>query len=213
MGKEVHAQIMKNSMQSNIYIGSTLVWFYCKCEEHPFASKVLQNMPLRDVVSWTAIISGYTSLGHEPEALEFLKEMLEEGVEPNPFTYSSALKACAHLEAILQGKLIHSSVNKTLALSNVFVGSALINMYAKCGYVSEAIQVFDSMPQRNLVSWKAMIVGYARNGLCGEALKLMYRMQAEGIEVDDYILTTVLSACGDVEWNMESSSDHCLQSS
>ncbi|KAL6317679.1 hypothetical protein AAG906_030433 [Vitis piasezkii] len=178
MGKEVHAQIMKNSMQSNIYIGSTLVWFYCKCEEHPFASKVLQNMPLRDVVSWTAIISGYTSLGHEPEALEFLKEMLEEGVEPNPFTYSSALKACAHLEAILQGKLIHSSVNKTLALSNVF----------------------------------AMIVGYARNGLCGEALKLMYRMQAEGIEVDDYILTTVLSACGDVEWNMESSSDHCLQS-
>lgn len=213
MGKEVHAQIMKNSMQSNIYIGSTLVWFYCKCEEHPFASKVLQNMPLRDVVSWTAIISGYTSLGHEPEALEFLKEMLEEGVEPNPFTYSSALKACAHLEAILQGKLIHSSVNKTLALSNVFVGSALINMYAKCGYVSEAIQVFDSMPQRNLVSWKAMIVGYSRNGLCGEALKLMYRMQAEGIEVDDYILTTVLSACGDVEWNMESSSDHCLQSS
>lgn len=213
MGKEVHAQIVKNSMQSNIFIGSTLVWFYCKCGQHPFASKVLQNMPLRDVVSWTAIISGYTSLGHEPEALEFLKEMLEEGVEPNPFTYSSALKACAQLEAILQGKLIHSSLNKRPALSNVFVGSALINMYAKCGYVSEAVQVFDSMPQRNLVSWKAMIVGYARNGLCQEALKLMYRMQAEGIKVDDYILTTVLAACGDVEWKTESSSDYCLQSS
>lgn len=213
MGKEIHAQIVRNSMQNSVCIGSTLVWFYCKCEQLPFAARVLQNMPLRDVVSWTAIISGYTSLGHEHKALEFLKEMLEEGVEPNHFTYSSALKACAQLEAILQGKLIHSSVNKTLAMSNIFVGSALINMYTKCGHVSEAIQVFDSMPQRNLVSWRAMIVGYARNGLCREALKLMYRMQAEGIEVDDYILTTVLSACGDVEWNAEPSSDHCLQSS
>lgn len=213
MGKEVHAQIVKNSIQSNIYVGSTLVWFYCKCGEYPYASKVLQQMPLRDVVSWTAIISGCARLGHEPEALEFLKEMMGEGVEPNPFTYSSALKACAKLEAISQGKLIHSSMNKTLTSSNVFVDSALISMYAKCGYISEAIQVFDSMPERNLVSWRAMIVGYARNGFCREALKLMYRMQAEGFEVDDYLLTTVLSACGDIEWNIELPSEYCLQSS
>lgn len=83
----------------------------------------------------------------------------------------------------------------------------------QCGYISEAIQVFDSMPERNLVSWRAMIVGYARNGFRGEALKLMYRMQAEGFEVDDYLLTTVLSACGDIEWNIELPSEYCLQSS
>ncbi|KAF8411529.1 hypothetical protein HHK36_004081 [Tetracentron sinense] len=212
-GKEVHAQIMKNTNQSNIYIGSTLVWFYCKCGKYVYASKVLQSMPLRDVVSWTAIISGCARLGLGSEALEFLKEMLLEGVKPNPFTYSSALKACAKLEAILQGKWIHSSVNKTRTLSNVFVGSALIGMYAKCGFIAEAIQVFDSMPERNLVSWKAMIVGYARNGLCREAMQLMYRMQAEGIKVDDYILMTVISACGDVEWDPKTSSKHCLQSS
>ncbi|CAM8945797.1 unnamed protein product [Rhodiola kirilowii] len=200
-GKEVHAQIIKNSLQSNTYIGSTLVWFYCKCGEYRTGFTVLQHMPERDVVSWTAMISGCANLGHEPEALEFLKEMLGEGVEPNPFTYSSALKACANLEAIDQGKLIHSSLNKIPAMSNVFVGSALINMYAKCGYVTEALQVFNSMPERNLVTWKAMIVAYARSGFCREALQLMYRMQEEGIEVDDYTLTTVLSACGDIEWN------------
>ncbi|KAA8522527.1 hypothetical protein F0562_013112 [Nyssa sinensis] len=211
LGKEVHAQIVKNFIQSNIYIGSTLVWLYCKCGEYSIASKVLQEMPLRDVVSWTAMISGCARLGHEAEALEFLKEMLGEGVKPNPFTYSSALKACAKLENIQQGRLIHSSVNKTHALSNVFVGSTLIFMYAKCGYVSEAIQVFNSMPERNLVAWKAMIVGYAKNGLCQEALKLLYRMQVEGVEVDDYILSTVLTSCGDAEWNMETSSEHCLQ--
>ncbi|KAL5846697.1 hypothetical protein ACOSQ3_010221 [Xanthoceras sorbifolium] len=213
LGKEVHAQIIKKFIHTNIHVGSTLVWFYCKSGESPTASKVLQQMPLRDVVSWTAIISGSAHLGHEFEALEFLKDMLDEGVEPNSFTYSSALKACAKLEDVLHGKLIHSSANKTAALSNVFVGSALISMYAKCGYVLEASQVFDGMPERNLITWKAMILGYARNGLCQEALQLMYRMQAEGIEVDDYTLATVYTACGDIEWDVEPSSGYYLQSS
>ncbi|XP_052192315.1 pentatricopeptide repeat-containing protein At4g18520, chloroplastic [Diospyros lotus] len=212
LGKEVHAQLIKNFTQSDIYIGSTLVWLYCKCNEYSAASKVLQLMAFKDVVSWTAMISGCAGLGHEYEALEFLKEMLGEGVEPNPFTYSSALKACAKLENIEQGRLIHSSVSKTPAFSNVFVGSALIFMYTKCGYISEAIQVFDSLPERNLVSWKAMIVGYAKNGLCQEALKLMYRMQAEGVAVDDYIRATVLTACGDIDWNKDPSTEHCLHS-
>lgn len=213
MGREVHTQIIKNSIETNLYLGSTLVWFYCKCGEYSTAMKVLQQMPLRDVVSWTAIISGCAHLGHESEAIELLKEMMEDGVEPNAFTYSSALKACAKLETVLLGQLIHSSANKSPAMSNVFVGSALIYMYAKCGYVMEAFQVFDSMPERNLVSWKAMIVGYARNGHCQEALKLMYRMQAEGFQVDDYILATVLTACGDLEWDMDPSFECSLRSS
>ncbi|KAH6782418.1 Pentatricopeptide repeat superfamily protein [Perilla frutescens var. hirtella] len=210
-GKEAHAQIFKNFEPSNIFVGSTLVWLYCKCGDYASASKVLQNLPDKDVVSWTAMISGCARLGHEQEALEYLKEMLGEGVEPNPFTYSSALKACAKLESVREGKLIHSSINKTPSLSNVFVGSALVQMYSKCGLLSDAAQVFDSMPERNLVSWKAMIVAYAKNGRCGEALKLMYRMQAECIEVDDYILSTVLTACGDFKWEGKPSSEHCLQ--
>ncbi|XP_030541511.1 pentatricopeptide repeat-containing protein At4g18520, chloroplastic [Rhodamnia argentea] len=213
LGREVHAQILKKSIQTNVHIGSTLVWLYCKYGNYSFASNVLRQMPFRDVVSWTALISGCTHLGLGVEALERLKDMLDEGVEPNAFTYSSALKACAKLEDLLQGKLLHSSANKTPALSNVFVGSALIHMYAKCGYLAEASQVFDSMPQRNLVTWKAMIMGYARTGYCREALKLMYRMRAEGIEVDDYVLATVITACGDLEWDKEPSSEYCLQSS
>ncbi|XP_021723046.1 pentatricopeptide repeat-containing protein At4g18520, chloroplastic-like [Chenopodium quinoa] len=207
-GKEIHAQLLKNSSQNNIYIGSTLVWLYCKCGEYGLASQVLQHMPLRDVVSWTAMISGCTQLGYEFEAFEFLKEMLSEGVKPNPFTYSSVLKACASLEAVKHGKLIHSSLNKSPTISdNIFVGSSLINMYAKCGCISDALQVFNSMKEKNLVSWRSMIVGYAMNGYCREALQLMYQMQEEGLQVDDYTVTTVLSACGGVEWNTESLTD------
>ncbi|KAL0433641.1 UNVERIFIED_CONTAM: Pentatricopeptide repeat-containing protein, chloroplastic [Sesamum latifolium] len=105
-GKEVHAQIFRNFEPNNIFIGSALVWLHCKCGDYASASKVLQSLPDKDVVSWTTMISGYAHVGHEYEALEYLKEMLGEGVEPNPFTYSSALKACAKLENIKQGKLI-----------------------------------------------------------------------------------------------------------
>ncbi|KAM7253082.1 hypothetical protein ACFE04_025700 [Oxalis oulophora] len=204
IGKEIHAQVIKNSNQSNLQIGTTLVWFYCKCGELLLAYKVFQEMPIKDVVSWTAMISGSNILGHEAEALGFLKGMMEEGVSPNSFTYSSALKACANLEAIMQGKLIHSFANKNFAMSNVFVGSALVHMYAKCGYIPEATQVFDNMPERTLVSWRAMVRGYARNGLCREAISLLYRMQAEGFEVDEYTRDTVFSACGGyMERNIE----------
>ncbi|QCD82828.1 pentatricopeptide repeat-containing protein At4g18520, chloroplastic-like isoform X2 [Vigna unguiculata] len=211
IGREVHAQIIKRIFHTNMYIGSTLVWFYCKCKEYSYAFKVLQHMPLRDVVSWTAIISGCARLGLELEALEFLQEMMEEGVLPNSYTYSSALKACAELEAPMLGKLIHSYASKSPASSNVFVNSALIYMYSKCGYVADAFQVFDNMPEKNLVSWESMILAYAWNGHAREALKLVHRMQAEGFVVDDYIHTTVVSACGgvehvDIHQNSESSS-------
>ncbi|KAI5387252.1 pentatricopeptide repeat-containing protein At4g18520, chloroplastic [Lathyrus oleraceus] len=210
IGREVHAHKIKSIVHTNMYIESTLIWFYCKCKQYSPALNVLKHLPFRDVVSWTSMISGCGQLGLETEALEFLREMMEEGVSPNSYTYSAALKACAKLEAPIQGQLIHSNASKTPAMSNVFVNSALIYMYAKSGYIADAFQVFDKMPERNLVSWKAMIMGYARNGHCNKALKLMYRMQAEGFVVDDYIFSTVLTACGgidcgDIDWDLESS--------
>ncbi|CAL1408935.1 unnamed protein product [Linum trigynum] len=196
-GKEVHARIIKDSFQSNEYIGSSLVWFYCRCGDWHAASKVFQQMSLHSVVSWTAMISGFADLGHEAEALELLKEMMEEGVEPNSFTYSSALKACAGLEAVLQGRSIHSFANKSQGMHNVYVATALVHMYAKCGYLPDAIQVFDGMPERNLVSWKSMITGYTENGLFEQALRLMYRMEEEGLDVDGYVSANVFGALGE----------------
>ncbi|MQL92360.1 hypothetical protein Taro_024983 [Colocasia esculenta] len=197
LGQELHGLILKWSSQSNMHIGSTLVWFYCKCEEHDYAGKVLETLPLKDVIPWTAIISGYTNHGYGLEALSFLNQMLLEGIEPNPFTYSSALKACARLEDVVQGKRIHAAVNKASALSNIYVCNSLISLYMKCGCFTDAFKVFEMMPERNSVSWKAIVIGYAKNGLCDEALKLMYCMEAEGFDADDYIRSTVLTSCGE----------------
>ncbi|KXG38771.1 pentatricopeptide repeat-containing protein At4g18520, chloroplastic [Sorghum bicolor] len=196
LGKELHAQIIKNCMEQNLQIGSTLVWFYSRCGEHTYAARILEAMPDRDAVAWTAMISGYNNLGHNVEALKSLDEMLWDGVAPNTYTYSSALKACARLEALRDGRRIHGVVNKTQAFSNVFVGCSLIDMYMRCGKVDEARRVFDAMPEHNLVTWKVMITGFTQNCLCEEALKYMYLMQQDGYDVDDFVLSTVLSSCG-----------------
>ncbi|CAN6483235.1 unnamed protein product [Victoria cruziana] len=209
-GKEVHAQILKNSMHSNIYVCSTLIWFYSRCGEYAYGLRVFGLMPSRDVISWTSLISGCSRLGYGSEALKYLNDMLWEGVEPNHFTYSIALKACTKVEALRHGKWIHASANKTGSLLNVFVGSALIDMYAKCGCINDAYQVFDTLPVRNVVAWNALILGYARNGLCKEALKLMYRMEAQGLKVDDFVLSNVLNACGEAQWGKECSKLQCL---
>jgi len=119
LGKELHAQIIKNCMEENLQIGSTLVWFYSRCGEHTYAARILEAMPDRDAVAWTAMISGYNNLGHNVEALKSLDEMLWDGVAPNTYTYSSALRACARLEALRDGRRIHGVVNKTEAFSNV----------------------------------------------------------------------------------------------
>lgn len=127
------------------------MWLYCKCRDYSTTSKVLREMPFRDVVSWTTMISGSASLGHETEAIEFLEEIPRECSQPNPFTYSSALKACGRQQNIRHGRLIHSYVNRTPAFSNVYMGSALVFMYAECASVAEAIRVFDSVLEQNLV--------------------------------------------------------------
>ncbi|RCV43505.1 hypothetical protein SETIT_9G299200v2 [Setaria italica] len=199
LGKELHAQIIKKCMGDNLQVGTTLVWFYSKCGEHSYAARILGAMPDRDAVAWTAMISGYSNLGHNVEALKSLDEMLWDGVTPNTYTYSSALKACARLEALRDGRRIHGVVNMTQAFSNVFVGCSLIDMYMRCGKVNEARRVFDAMPEHNLVTWKVMIAGFTQNGLSEEALKYMYLMQQEGYVVDDFVLSTVLTSCGDLQ--------------
>lgn len=209
IGKEIHGQILKKLARRSTYIDSTLIWLYCKCRKFSYAARVLQSMPERDVISWTAMISGHNIHGDATDSLRFLNEMLWQGMRPTPYTYSSALKACAKREEVQYGKWIHGSANKTSALSNVFVGSALIDMYMRCGCVKDALRVFETMPERNLVSWKAMVLGYAKNGQCREALQLMHRMQAEGFYVDDFVMSTVLSECGDFRWE----SDHASSSS
>eukprot|EP01018_Ginkgo_biloba_P001708 Gb_40749 [translate_table: standard] len=159
------------------------------------ALKLFQQMPEHTVASWNAMIAGYTQNGHGEEALNLFRQMQLAGVKPNSKTFTSVLPACAHLASLEQGKVIHEEIIISGFQSDIFVGSALVDMYAKCGNLENACTVFNKMHQQDAVLWNAMIAGYAMHGHGKEALKLFEQMKHSGTNPDRVTLVGILSAC------------------
>eukprot|EP01018_Ginkgo_biloba_P031865 Gb_04144 [translate_table: standard] len=194
-GKEVHEEIRRSGFQSDVFVGSALVDMYVKCGNIEDARHVFDKMPERNVVSWNALMAGYVQNGHGEEALALFHEMLRLGIQPNEFTFATILPACANLAALEHGKGVHEEIIRSGFISNVFVGSALVDMYAKCGSIENALQVFATMPKRDVVIWNAMIVGYSKHGCAMEALQLFEQMQHSDTVPDDVTFVGVLSSC------------------
>eukprot|EP01018_Ginkgo_biloba_P011194 Gb_27460 [translate_table: standard] len=159
------------------------------------ALKLFQEMPERNVVSWNAMITGYTQNGHCEKALKLFGEMQVAGLKPNSKTFIGVLAACANLAALEQGVEIHEEIVKTGFQSDIFVMNALLDMYAKCGSIEKAHNLFDKIPKRNVVVWTTMIAGYAMHGCGKEALKLFEQMQLSGMKPNCVTFVCVLSAC------------------
>ncbi|KAJ7528005.1 hypothetical protein O6H91_16G079900 [Diphasiastrum complanatum] len=194
-GKQVHALIVQSVLDSNIFLANTLVRMYSKCGSVLHAHKVFSNMPQQDVYSWTAIISAYADSGEVEEAIHLFHQMQETGLAPDKVLFVPLLKACARQAALEKGRQLHSYIIKRGFQSDVIVGSTLVNMYAKCGCTEDARELFDNMSERNVVSWNAMIAGYAQNGLGKEALALYEQMKQEGVQPDNVTFALLLNAC------------------
>eukprot|EP01018_Ginkgo_biloba_P027099 Gb_06370 [translate_table: standard] len=194
-GRQVHDSIIKNGFEIDIFMGNNLISMYAKCGSLVCARKVFDKMSQRDAISWTGLIAGYAQHGHGEEAVKLFIEMQRVGLKPDMFTISVTLKACASIAGLEQGKQVHSHIFKVEFEVGVFVESALVDMYVKCGSVGCARQVFDKMSKLNVVSWTAMIAGYAWNG---EALKLFYQMQRSGTWPDASIFSTVVTVCANL---------------
>eukprot|EP01018_Ginkgo_biloba_P022487 Gb_36081 [translate_table: standard] len=199
MGRLVHACIVKTGLCSNVFAGSALVDMYAKCWNVADAREVFERIHERDMVLWTAIVTGYVQHGESYEALSLFHQMQEAGMKPNQFTFASVLQACADIEALEQGKQIHAWSIKSRYETNVFVASALVDMYTKCKCLVHARQVFDGTPERNSVLWAAMISAYAQLGHCKEAMTLFYQMQRAGMRADEFSFASILTACAGVE--------------
>eukprot|EP01018_Ginkgo_biloba_P034530 Gb_22891 [translate_table: standard] len=159
------------------------------------AVQLFHKMPKRDGVSWNSMIAGYAQNGNAEEALKLFRQMQIAGVQPNSETFIIVLPVCANFAALEQGKEVHEVIIRSGFQFNVFVGSALVDMYAKCGSIENACMLFEQMPQRDTVSWNAMIGGYAIHGCAKEALQLFEQMQQLGTNLDDITFLGVLSAC------------------
>ncbi|KDP25707.1 hypothetical protein JCGZ_24008 [Jatropha curcas] len=148
-----------------------------------------------NVVSWTSIIASCSQNGKDIEALEIFREMQVVGVRPNSVTIPCLLPACGNIAALMHGKAAHCFSLKSGISSDVYVGSALIDMYAKCGRIHVSRLCFDMMPTRNLVSWNAVMAGYAMHGKTEEAIDIFKLMQKSGQTPDFVSFICVLSAC------------------
>ncbi|KAI5074936.1 hypothetical protein GOP47_0010897 [Adiantum capillus-veneris] len=194
-GRILHSMIVKSILDIDVLIGSSLVDMYAKCGSLHEAQKVFDSLPKQTVVTWGAIIIGYAEQGHGDLALELFEKMKAANLTPDKVTFTCALKACIGLEAMEQGRVIHEDIKKVGLQKDVVVGTALIDMYNKCGSVEEARSVFDEMPTRNTLTWGAMLSGYAQQGHGSLALELFEAMQKEGIKPNKVTFLCALKAC------------------
>ncbi|KAJ7963481.1 Pentatricopeptide repeat-containing protein [Quillaja saponaria] len=149
----------------------------------------------RDVASWSAMVSGYTKNGKYAEALEVLREMMVTQVPPNESTFVSSLAACAQLRALDQGRWIHAYLVRNRGRISHTLSTALIDMYAKCGCIECAYEVFQNMHHRDIITWGVIISGFAMHGQVQKCFELFQQMVAGGISPNEVIFVSILSAC------------------
>ncbi len=163
-GKHAHEQIIASGTEFNVFVGSSLVDMYAKCGSIDDAWRAFNEMPSRNVVTWNARIFGHVKCGQAWKALELFWQVQQECVQPDPVTFVGVLNACASVLVLEEGRLAHLQIIHNSCESDVFVGSRLVDMYAKCGSMNDAWRVFNNMPSRNAVSWNAMILGHVKCG-------------------------------------------------
>ncbi|KAF7129427.1 hypothetical protein RHSIM_Rhsim10G0031500 [Rhododendron simsii] len=197
-GLQIHNWVLKCGLgSSDSHVKTALIRFYLGCNVLENARKVFDEITDLDVVQCNVLMTGYIQLGLAGEGLSVFQDMLVSGIEPDEFCVTTALTACADLGALAQGKWLHEYVQKREGLvADAFVGTALVDMYVKCGCIDTAVEVFESMPGRSVCSWAAMIGGFALHGYARKAVDCLERMQVEdGLRPDGVALLGVLTAC------------------
>ncbi|KAI5056864.1 hypothetical protein GOP47_0028682 [Adiantum capillus-veneris] len=191
----IHSDVVKSGLDLDIMVGTTVADMYAKCRSMQDAQDIFDKLPEKASAAWNSIIAGYGDNQGEEEALKLFHAMQLEEVMLDDFTFVGALNACASICALDEGKCIYSQYIKTGYDVNIFVGSALVTMYARCGHVDDARHVFDALTEIDLFLWTVMIAGYAQHGYHQEVFELWEKMQEQGVKPDGTVFVCVLSAC------------------
>ena len=174
---------------------NAMVAGYAKVGDVDNARHLFERMPERNVISWTAVIAGYAQMDRPNEAITMFRRMQLEEVEPDEIAMLAALSACAHLGALELGEWIHNYIDKHGLSKIVPLNNALIDMYAKCGKIEKALEVFKNMEHKSVITWTSMIDGLALHGLGREALEMFSCMERNRIKPNEITFVAILSAC------------------
>lgn len=194
LGKLMHAAVITHGFETNLPVMNSILDMYCRCGCLSEANQYFHEMNQKDLISWNTLITGYERLD-STESLHIFSQMESEGFSPNCFTFTSVTAACANLAVLNCGQQVHGGIVRRGLDGNLALANALIDMYAKCGSISDSCKVFSEMNCRDLVSWTAMMIGYGAHGYGKEAVELFDEMIRSGIRPDKIVFMAVLSAC------------------
>lgn len=188
-------RVFESVKEPDIVCQTAMVSACAKCGDTDFARDLFDEMPQRDSVSWNAMIAGYAQRGQSREALNLFKLMQMDGVKVNEVSMVSVLTACTHLGALDQGRWAHAYIERNKIRTTVPLGTALVDMYFKCGNVDKAMEVFWKMNEKNVYTWSSAIGGLAMNGYGEKCLELFSLMKREGISPNEITFLSVLRGC------------------
>lgn len=195
IGMCMHSFSVKNGFNLNVFVGSSLVDMYAKCQGIKDARKLFDEMPEKNVVSWSGMIYGYAQMGEDNEALVLFKRALVEGLEVNDFTFSSVIRVCGNTTLLELGRQMHGLCVKMNYDTTSFVGSSLVSLYSKCGSLENASRIFDQVVLKNLGMWNAMLIACAQHGHTKKVFELFERMDRIGMKPNYITFLGVLYAC------------------
>ncbi|XP_031121050.1 pentatricopeptide repeat-containing protein At1g11290, chloroplastic [Ipomoea triloba] len=194
-GRRIHELIDRLGLASDVSVVNSLIAMYSKCKAVDIAAGLFETLPRKTLVTWNAMILGLAQNGQVMQALSLFCKMQLNNIRPDSFTLVSVATALAELSVLRQAKWIHGFAVRTCLDKNVFVMTALVDMYAKCGAVYTARRLFDAMEDRHVTTWNVMVDGYGTHGFGKEAVELFEDMRGSSIEPNDITFLCIISAC------------------
>ncbi|KAM7258296.1 hypothetical protein ACFE04_014037 [Oxalis oulophora] len=208
LGQSIHGCVISLGLEFDLYIGNALMNMYLKFQtlvanQNQFnvgivfdeMTKIFKIMPNKNVVTWNIVISGYAQNGMYEEALTMVRAMGGANLKPSPRTLSIVLPIFAEIHDVSKGKEIHGYVIRKGFDADVFIGSGLIDMYAKCNRVNDLYNVFNRLPHKDIISWNSVIAGSVRNGRFDQGLELFRQMLKAKITPKPVTFSSLMPAC------------------
>lgn len=191
----VHSPIIKLGIQDNLLLTNNLLSLYAKRYGVDHARHLFDEMPHRDVVSWTGILSAYVKDGNHEEALRLFHLMKVSGEKPNEFTFSNVLRSCSASKNLVHGTKVHACLVKLCFESNPILCSSLIELYSRWDLLEDAVKVFDGMENGDTLCWTAMISSFVQAGKWAQAVRFFARMIEKAVSPNEYTFVKLLTAC------------------
>lgn len=194
LGRSLHCYVIKSFIDNNVSVANSLIDMYGKSGELTLAWRMFCRAR-KDVVTWNTMISCYIHCGQFEEAIALFDKMISENLNPNSATLAMVLSACSHLASLDKGEKVHHHIKERGLEINLSLGTALVDMYAKCGQLEQSRGLFNSMTEKDVISWNVMISGYGMHGDAESAIQIFQDMENSDVIPNELTFLALLLAC------------------